>query len=113
VTVEVVLVRLGPLDVRARAMFGEFALYCDDKVVALVCDERVFLKPTAAAEETGRDFELGPPYPGAKDHLILDDAFLGDGPALRSLVQATADLLAKPRPRRRKTGPRRKKGRRG
>jgi hypothetical protein len=32
--------------VRFRKMFGEFAVYCDDKVVALVCDDQLFVKPT-------------------------------------------------------------------
>jgi hypothetical protein len=29
-----------------RKMFGEYALYIDGKVVALVCDDQLFLKPT-------------------------------------------------------------------
>jgi TfoX/Sxy family transcriptional regulator of competence genes len=29
-------------------MFGEYAIYCNEKVVALVCDNQVFVKPTAA-----------------------------------------------------------------
>jgi TfoX/Sxy family transcriptional regulator of competence genes len=29
-----------------RKMFGEYALYLDAKVVALVCDDELFLKPT-------------------------------------------------------------------
>jgi hypothetical protein len=29
-------------------MFGEYAIYCDGKVVALVCDDQFFLEPTAA-----------------------------------------------------------------
>jgi DNA transformation protein len=31
-----------------RKMFGEYAVYCNGKVVALVCDNQFFLKPTAA-----------------------------------------------------------------
>jgi len=33
-----------------RKMFGEYAVYCDGKVVALVCDNEVFVKPTAPAQ---------------------------------------------------------------
>ena len=32
----------------ARRMFGEYGLYCDGTLVALVCDDQLFLKPTAA-----------------------------------------------------------------
>ena len=56
----------GPrLRVRAGKMFGEYALYVDEKVVAFLCDNRVLLKPT----EPGQDFfdtpEIGHPYPGS------------------------------------------------
>ena len=30
--------------VSAREMFGEYAIYCDGKVVALVCDDQLFCK---------------------------------------------------------------------
>lgn len=45
-TAEFVLDQLDPLPVHVRAMFGEYALYCDDKTVAFICDDTVFLKPT-------------------------------------------------------------------
>ena len=108
-TVEDILERLGPLDVRARAMFGEYALYCDDKVVALICDDRVFLKPTAASDDEG--LELAPPYEGAKDHRVLGERLMGEEARFQSLVQATADLLPKPKPKKKKAArkPARKK----
>ena len=36
-----------------RKMFGEFALYCDGKVVALVCDNQLFVKSTAGGSLQG------------------------------------------------------------
>jgi TfoX/Sxy family transcriptional regulator of competence genes len=33
-----------------RKMFGEYALYVDGKVVALVCDNSLYVKPTKASE---------------------------------------------------------------
>lgn len=35
-------------DVSTRAMFGEHALYCDGRLVALICDDQLFVKPTPA-----------------------------------------------------------------
>ncbi len=36
----------GAGEARARKMFGEYALYVDGKVVALVCDDHLFVKLT-------------------------------------------------------------------
>jgi hypothetical protein len=30
---------------------GEYAIYCNGKVVALVCDNQLFVKPTEAAQD--------------------------------------------------------------
>lgn len=29
-----------------RKMFGEYAVYCEGKIVVLICDNQVFVKPT-------------------------------------------------------------------
>ncbi|RJT43728.1 TfoX/Sxy family protein [Legionella taurinensis] len=52
--------------VYAKKMFGEYAIYCDDKVVALVCDDQLFVKPTTAgviqhAKGTVDQQLMGPP----------------------------------------------------
>lgn len=39
-------------DIRYRKMFGEYAVYCNEKVVALICDNQLFVKPSNA----GRTF---------------------------------------------------------
>jgi DNA transformation protein and related proteins len=33
-------------EVSFKKMFGEYAIYYDNKVVALVCDNQLFVKPT-------------------------------------------------------------------
>ena len=35
-----------------KKMFGEYAIYCDEKVVALVCDNQLFVKPTVGGRST-------------------------------------------------------------
>ncbi len=35
-------------DITYRKMFGECALYSKGKVVALICDDQLFVKPTDA-----------------------------------------------------------------
>ena len=53
-------------EVSARPMFGEFGVYCDGKMVALVCDDTVFIKPTPEGRPFAGKIAEVPPYPGAK-----------------------------------------------
>jgi TfoX/Sxy family transcriptional regulator of competence genes len=99
-TVEFLLSQLEPLDVRARAMFGEYGFYCDEKLVALVCQNTFYLKPTEVAEAYASELTPGPPYPGASDYLAVDAGLVDDPERFQALVKGTADLLPKPRLRR-------------
>ena len=78
-----------------RKMFGEYALYCDGKVVALVCDNQVFVKPTEAGRRHAGDVELAPPYPGARQHLHVSER-LDDPEWVRELIRITARELPLP-----------------
>jgi len=101
-TVAFLLAQLEPLDVRARAMFGEYGVYCDEKFVALVCDDTFFLKPTDAADYYSADLTPGPAYPGSNDYLAVDGDLVEDAERFQLLVKATANLLSVPTPKRRK-----------
>ncbi len=83
--------------VRCRKMFGEYAIYCNDKVVALVCDEELFVKPT----EAGRTFADSPPekspYPGAKPYFAISGDKCEDGEWLSKLIRLTADEVPFPK----------------
>ncbi len=57
--------------VSARKMFGEYAIYCNEKVVALVCDDELFVKPTSAGKAFIGDVMEGCPYPGAKPYFLI------------------------------------------
>ena len=80
-----------------RRMFGEYALYVDEKVVAFACDNSLFIKPSAAAVELAPLLPQRPPYPGAKDYPVADE-LLDDSDALRELVLRTAELMPPPKP---------------
>ena len=88
--------------VRYRKMFGEFALYCDDKVVALVCDDRLYVKPTAGGREFIGELVEAPPYPSAKPHLLVEDR-LDSREWLSALIIVTARELPAPRPKKRRS----------
>jgi TfoX/Sxy family transcriptional regulator of competence genes len=88
----------GVPGVSYKKMFGEYAIYVGSKVVALVCDDQLYLKPTAAGRALlGRPTEA-PPYPGAKPYLLLD-AELEDRELLASLVRATEREIPTPKPK--------------
>lgn len=86
----------GAGHVSYRRMFGEFAVYCDGKVVALVCDNQFFLKPTDAGKALLDRVKEAPPYPGAKPYYLID-AQLDDADAAAAIVRATAGALPMPK----------------
>ncbi|MFT3762711.1 MAG: TfoX/Sxy family protein [Pseudoxanthomonas sp.] len=81
-----------------RKMFGEYGLYFDGKIVALAADNQLFLKPTEAGRALMPDAAEAPPYPGAKNWLLIDE-YLDDAERLQRLIRATADALPAPKPK--------------
>ncbi|MEJ2631248.1 MAG: TfoX/Sxy family protein [Acidihalobacter sp.] len=88
---------LGPR-LTYRKMFGEYALYLDDKVVAFACDNSLFIKPTQAVQGDYPDFPIRPPYPGGKPHPVIDE-LLDEPDRLTRLIIETAAQLPKPKPK--------------
>ena len=60
----------------ARAMFGEYALYADGKVVGLVCDDLLYVKVVPASEALESQCEKGHPFPGARPHYVVEESQL-------------------------------------
>jgi TfoX/Sxy family transcriptional regulator of competence genes len=80
-----------------RKMFGEYAIYAGPKVVALACDNQLFVKPTNAGRALlGAPVEA-PPYPGARPSFLID-AQLDDRGFMACLIRATEQELPLPRP---------------
>jgi DNA transformation protein len=80
----------------ARRMFGEVAVYCEGRTVALVCDDRLYLKPTPAGREKLTSVVEAHPFPGAKPWLLVEGDLWDDGDALAALFRATAAALPPP-----------------
>ena len=70
----------------ARPMFGEYALYADGKVVALICDDRLYVKMLPASRALESLCEKGEPYPGATLHYIVDEGQLSTLPTLADIL---------------------------
>lgn len=84
--------------VSARALFGEYALYLDGKVMGLICDDTLFLKNTEGARARLDAPPMGPPYPGAKPHIIAD-TLLDDPEAFVGVLTAIWADLPMPKPK--------------
>jgi len=90
----------GP--VSYKKMFGEYAVYRNGKVVALVCDNQLFVKPTGAGRAFIGDVVEAPPYPGAKPSFLIGEE-MDDGDWLSQLIRITEKELPLPKPKKRKT----------
>ena len=93
----------GSGDVSARKMFGEYALYSDGKLVALICDDQLFVKPTDAGRKLAGNVEEVPPYNGAKPCLLIPPSYWQDSARLSELILVTLDGLSTPKAKPRRT----------
>ncbi|MBY8604670.1 TfoX/Sxy family protein [Burkholderia arboris] len=82
--------------VSSRKMFGEYGIYCDGKMVALVCDDRLFVKPTPEGRTYLGACEEAPPYPTAKPHLVIAGDRWDDREWLSAPIRITAAQLPVP-----------------
>ncbi len=85
-----------------RMMFGEYGIYCDGKIVALVCDNQLFVKPTDGGRSFIGEVTEAPPYPGAKLSLLIEDKF-EDKEWISNLIRITAQELPEPKPKKKKS----------
>lgn len=84
-------------EITARPMMGEYLLYCRGRLFGEVCDNRLFLKPVPAAVELLPGAAYAPPYPGAKDMLLVEEP--DDRELLARVVEAMAPQLPEPKKR--------------
>jgi DNA transformation protein and related proteins len=96
-TVEFILQNLEPRGAfAARKMFGEYALYANSKVVALVCDDTLYVKITPQSAELESLCEKHPPYPGASLYYLVEESLISQLPTLSEiLLNISAHLPAK------------------
>lgn len=90
-TVEFLLAKLRqPTRFSARAMFGEYALYADGQMVALICDDQLYVKIMPASQELEALCEKDAPYAGAKPHYLVEEGQLTTLPNLPNILIAIA-----------------------
>ncbi|MFA5991492.1 MAG: TfoX/Sxy family protein [Candidatus Doudnabacteria bacterium] len=90
-TIDYLLDQLSAVpNIRTRRMFGNYALYCQDKVVALVCDDELFVKITPSGRKLlGENYQEGFAYPGAKSSIHVPGDLLEDRKFISNLILQT------------------------
>jgi TfoX/Sxy family transcriptional regulator of competence genes len=97
--VEFVVDQMGTAgSISYKKLFGEYAIYCDTKLVALVCDNKLFIKPTQGGRAYINNVVEAAPYPGAKLYFFIEDAF-EDQEWIGGLIKITAQELPLPQPK--------------
>ena len=78
-------------EVTAKKMFGDYCLYCNGKVVGLICDDDLYLKPLKQLQPLlyECDQQMRPPYDGAKPHYLITD--VDDRDYVSMLVKTIAE----------------------
>lgn len=87
----------GAGNIVCRKMFGDYGVYCDGKIVALICDDQLFIKPTEAGRKYAPGLEAAPPYEGAKPYFVIEN--IDDREFLTELVKLTCAALPAPKPK--------------
>ena len=100
-TVDFILDQLVSLHaVSARKMFGEYALYCEGKVVGLVCDDTLYIKITEQGKLfVGKYYQEGIAYLGAKPSMVIDGDRIEDRDWLSELIRITSSNIPLPKKR--------------
>jgi TfoX/Sxy family transcriptional regulator of competence genes len=88
-------------EVSYRHMFGGTSLYLNGKVIALICDNQLFVKPTEAGREYIGMVAEAPPYPGAKSSFLIEDE-IEDAEWLTELFVLTERELPAPKPKKKR-----------
>ncbi len=98
-TVEYILDQLISVDnISTRKMFGEYALYCDGKVVGLICDDTLYIKITEEGKKfVGKYYKEGYAYNSAKVSMQIDEDRIDDREWLSELILITSENLPLPK----------------
>ena len=89
-------------EITYRKMFGEYGVYGDGKIFALVCDDQFFVKITEAGRHmaTVRHLPEASPYEGAKPYFLIED--VDDRDFLTDFVTKTCRTLPEPKQKKQK-----------
>lgn len=87
-------------DITYKKMFGEYGLYCNGKIFAVICEDQLFIKITESGRNLCPELSEAPPYQGAKNYFLVED--VENQQLLTELVTATCEKLPEPKPKKKK-----------
>lgn len=82
----------GAGEINAKKMFGEYGVYANGIFFGLICDNKLFIKPTNSGREFIGTPTEAPAYPGAKNSFLIEEN-LEDKDWLTELILLTVDEL--------------------
>lgn len=88
-------------EVIAKKMFGEYVIYADEKLFGLICDNKLYIKPTNSGRQFIENVVEAPPYKGAKPCFLIEDK-IEDGDWLSELIRISLKELPAPKPKKQK-----------
>lgn len=83
-------------EITTKNMFGEYGIYSDGKLFALVCDNKLFVKPTNAGRKYIDNVIEASPYEGAKPSFLIEDK-IENSDWLSELIRITVKELPPPK----------------
>ena len=83
-------------EITAKKMFGEYGIYSDGILFGLICDNKLFIKPTKSGREFIGEVVESTPYPGAKPSFLIEDK-IEDSEWLSKLVRISIKELPEPK----------------
>jgi TfoX N-terminal domain len=85
--------RLGAI--RYRKMFGEYAIYLNEQVFALACDDRLFFKISHLADTVVDDLfgNRQPPFADTKGYSVVAEGVVEEVDELKRRVQIVIATL--------------------
>lgn len=88
-------------EITAKKMFGEYGIYADGKLFGLICDNKLFIKPTISGREFIGKVVEAPPYVGAKPSFLIEEK-IEDSNWLSELIRISLKELPPPKPKKKK-----------
>jgi TfoX/Sxy family transcriptional regulator of competence genes len=88
-------------EITAKKMFGEYGIYANGKIFGLICDNKLYIKPTISGREFIGNVVEAPPYEGAKTSFLIEDK-IEDSDWISELVRISLKELPAPKPKKKK-----------
>lgn len=88
-------------EITAKKMFGEYGIYSNGKIFGLICDNKLFIKPTKGGAAFIENVVEASPYTGAKPSFLIEEN-IENKEWLSELVRISIKELPDPKPKKKK-----------